>query len=188
MGTILLRRAKDPIDRVSDELQKVQASMGRVSGLVNVVSRDVEDKLEVRTGDQWLDSPVHSKRRMRDSGSSGLTLVSQFSSTSKSVSGSTKVGSTSDISTTSEGESWDHMAVNGAKKLKRWFKKRLGSDATASRLLKKAKSNPAQWEGSKGLVLRSSDRILNAASRDLVGIEESMTMVSCLFLHLLIVF
>jgi hypothetical protein len=78
----------------------------------------------------------------------------------------------------SEDESKSRTTVGGTEKLKNWFRKKLKPDSWAQ---KEAKNKRDEWEGSKGLALRSSDRILDIASRDLASIEECMTMVSTIF-------
>jgi hypothetical protein len=144
--------------------------------------------LEIRTGAmvRWGESAIHARRRTTDSGSSGTTAVSQRSRT---MSGSTKLGSTTDLSEVGGEELKDRSTVSGTERLKKWFKKKLNAfpSLTASPpptvVSHKASVEPEEWEGTRGLALRSSDRVLDAASRDLINIEECMTMVSPVSSH-----
>jgi hypothetical protein len=167
-GTMLLTRARVPVDLAADNLQRIQSCLNRVGGLLTAVSNDVENKLEIRMGDSHWD--LRPRRRTTDSGSSEGTVVSQRSRKT-SCSGSTKLGSDPDLSGFSEDES---KSWHPADKFKNWFRKKLKPDSRS----KQSKSKHEGWEGPKGLALRSSDRILNVASRDLVGVEECITMVS----------
>jgi hypothetical protein len=175
MGSMLLARARVPVDAVAESLQKTQSSVGRLSGLLNNVSRDVEDKLEIQCGNRWGGDLVSVRRRTTDSGSSGDTFVSRNSAPA-SVSGSTKVGSHTDLS---DDSSKRRTVVSGTEKLKNWFKKKLRSDS--SRSPKEVYTKAPVWEGPKASALRSSDRVLERASGDLVSIEECMSMVCSAF-------
>lgn len=184
MGNMLITLARDPVEAVSGSLREAQSSVGRVSGLLNGVSKEIEDRLEIRTGAmmRWGESAIHARRRTTDSGSSGMTAVS--SQRSRTMSGSTKLGSSTDLSEVCYEEPKDRSAVSGTEKLKKWFRKKLNVfpslTATPSPTVVPQKTPVVreEWEGTRGLALRSSDRVLDAASRDLVSIEECMTMVS----------
>lgn len=184
MGNMLISLARDPVESVAESLREAQSSIGRVSGLLNSVSKEIEDRLEIRTGAmmRWGESAVQARRRTTDSGSSGETAVS--SQRSRSMSGSTKLGSSTDLSEVCGEEPKDRSAVSGTEKLKKWFRKKLNvfPSFTASPpppvVPPKIPVVHEEWEGTRGLALRSSDRVLDAASRDLRSIEECMTMVS----------
>ena len=143
--------------------------------------------MEIRTGAmmRWGESAIQARRRTTDSGSSGTTAAS--SQRSRTMSGSTKLGSTTDLSEVCGEDLKERSPVSGTEKLKKWFKKKLNAFPSLS-----APSSPTvtpqkipavheEWEGTRGIALRSSDRVLDAASRDLVCIEECMTMVSPFF-------
>ena len=187
MGNMLIALARDPVEAVAESLREAQSSIGRVSGLLNSVSKEIEDRLEIRTGAmmRWGESAVQARRRTTDSGSSGITAVSAASSQrSRSMSGSTKLGSSTDLSEVCGEEPKDRSAVSGTEKLKKWFRKKLNvfpsftAPAPPTVVPQKAPVVHEEWEGTRGLALRSSDRVLDAASRDLLSIEECMTMVS----------
>jgi hypothetical protein len=180
MGDMLITLARDPVEAVATGLREAQSSVGRVSGLLNAVSKEIEDKLEIRTGAmmRWGESAIQARRRTTDSGSSGTTAVSQRS---RATSESTKLGSNSDISEVCADELRERSAVSGAEKLKKWFRKKLNAFTPPPSPTVAPQKSPTvreEWEGTRGVALRSSDRVLDAASRDLVTIEECMTMVS----------
>ena len=184
IGNMLITLARDPVETVAGSLREAQSSVGRVSGLLNSVSKEIEDKLEIRTGAmmRWGESAIQARRRTTDSGSSGITAVS--SQRSRTMSGSTKLGSSTDLSEVCDEELKDRSAMSGTERLKKWFKKRLnvfpGLAAPPSPTVT-PQDTPIvheEWEGARGLALRSSDHVLDAASRDLVSIDECMTMVS----------
>ena len=180
MGNMLITLARDPVETVAGSLREAQSSVGRVSGLLNGVSKEVEDKLEIRTGAmmRWGESAIQARRRTTDSGSSGTTAVSQRSRT---MSGSTMLGSSTDLSDACGEDLKERSAASGTEKLKKWLKKKLNAFTSPPSPAVVAQKIPAvreEWEGARGLALCSSDRVLDAASRDLVGIEECMTMVS----------
>ena len=180
MGNMLITLARDPVEAVAGNLREAQSSVGRVSGLLNSVSKEMEDKLEIRTGAmmRWGESAIQARRRTTDSGSSGTTAVSQRSRT---MSGSTKLGSSTDLSEACGEDLKERSVTSGAEKLKKWLKKKLNAfTAPPSPTVAPQKITVMheEWEGARGLALRSSDRVLDAASRDLVSIEECMTMVS----------
>ena len=189
MGNMLITLARDPVEAAAGSLREAQSSVGRISGLLNNVSKEIEDKLEIRTGAmvRWGESAIQARRRTTDSGSSGTTAVSQRSRT---MSGSTKLGSSTDLSEVSGEEFKERSLVSGTERLKKWFKKKLNAfpSLTASPsptiLPLKTPGEREEWEGTRGLALRSSDRVLDAASRDLINIEECMTMVSPYFFAL----
>ena len=187
VGNMLITLARDPVEAVAGSLREAQSSVGRVSGLLNSVSKEIEDRLEIRTGAmmRWGESAIQARRRTTDSGSSGTTAAS--SQRSRTMSGSTKLGSTTDLSEVCGEDLKERSPVSGTEKLKKWFKKKLNAFPSLS-----APSSPTvvpqkipvvheEWEGTRGIALRSSDRVLDAASRDLVCIEECMTMVSPFF-------
>jgi len=184
MGNMLITLARDPVEAVAGSLRDAQSSVGRVSGLLNSVSKEIEDKLEIRTGTmvRWGESAIQARRRTTDSGSSGTTAVS--SQRSRTMSGSTKLGSSSDLSEVCGEEPKERSVVSGTEKLKKWLKKKFNVFPSLtippSPAVVPQKSPPVheEWEGTRGLALRSSDHVLDAASRDLVTIEECMTMVS----------
>ena len=184
MGNMLITLSRDPVEVAAGSLREAQSSVGRVSGLLNSVSKEIEDRLEIRTGAmmRWGESAIQARRRTTDSGSSGITAVS--SQRSRTMSGSTKHGSSTDVSEVCGEELKERSAVSGTEKLKKWIKKKLnvfpGLTAPPSPTVvpQKIPIVREEWEGTRGLALRSSDRVLDAASRDLVGIEECMTMVS----------
>ena len=186
MGNMLITLARDPVEAAAGSLREAQSSVGRISGLLNNVSKEIEDKLEIRTGAmvRWGESAIQARRRTTDSGSSGTTAVSQRSRT---MSGSTKLGSSTDLSEVSGEELKERSIVSGTERLKKWFKKKLNvfPSLTASPPPIVVPPEPSgereEWEGTRGLALRSSDRVLDAASRDLINIEECMTMVSPIF-------
>jgi len=183
MGNMLITLARDPVEAVAERLRDAQSSVGRVSGLLNSVSKEIEDKLEIRTGAmvRWGESAIQARRRTTDSGSSGTTAVSQRSRT---MSGSTKLGSSTDLSEVGGEDPKERSSVSGAEKLKNWFKKKLNAFTAPPSPTVVPQKTPVlheEWEGTRGLALRSSDRVLDAASRDLVSIEECMTMVSLFF-------
>jgi len=180
MGNMLITLARDPVEAVVGSLREAQSSVGRVSGLLNNVSKEIEDKLEIRTGAmmRWGESAIQARRRTTDSGSSGITAVSQRSRT---MSGSTILGSSSDLSEVCGEDLKERSTASGTEKLKKWLKKKLNAFTAPPSPVVVPQKIPAaheEWEGTRGLALRSSDRVLDAASRDLVGIEECMTMVS----------
>ena len=181
MGNMLITLARDPVEAATESLREAQSSIGRVSGLLNSVSKEIEDKLEIRTGAmmRWGESAIQARRRTTDSGSSGITAVS--SQRSRTMSGSTKLGSSTDLSELCGEEPKDRSVVSGAEKLKKWFRKKLNvftAPPPPTVVPQKTCVVHEEWEGSRGLALRSSDRVLDAASRDLLSIEECMTMVS----------
>ena len=186
MGNMLITLARDPVEAAAGSLREAQSSVGRISGLLNNVSREIEDKLEIRTGAmvRWGESAIQARRRTTDSGSSGTTAVSQRSRT---ISGSTKLGSTTDLSEVCGEEIKERSVVSGTERLKKWFKKKLNvfpsltTSPPATVVSQKTSDEPEEWEGTRGLALRTSDRVLDAASRDLITIEECMTMVSLFF-------
>lgn len=185
MGNMLITLARDPVEAVAGSLREAQSFVGRVSGLLNSVSKEIEDKLEIRTGTmvRWGESAIQARRRTTDSGSSGTTAVSQRSRT---MSGSTKLGSSTDLSQVSAEDLKERSSVSGTEKLKKWFKKKLGvftAPPSPPVVPQKIPVPHEEWEGARGLALRSSDRVLDAASRDLVSIEECMTMVSLASFH-----
>jgi hypothetical protein len=181
MGNMLITLARDPVETVAESLREAQSSVGRVSGLLNNVSKEIEDKLEIRTGAmmRWGESAIQARRRTTDSGSSGTTAVSLRSRT---MSGSTTLASSTDLSDVSGEDLKGRSVVSGAEKFKRWLKKKLNAFTTPTPppavVPQKIPVAHEEWEGTRGLALRSSDRVLDAASRDLVSIEECMTMVS----------
>jgi hypothetical protein len=183
MGNMLITVARDPVEAAAGSLREAQSSVGRISGLLNSVSKEIEDKLEIRTGAmvRWGESAIQARRRTTDSGSSGTTAVSQRSRT---MSGSTKLGSSTDLSESCGEDLKERSTVSGTERLKKWLKKKLNvfPGLTASPpptvVPQQTSGEPEEWEGARGLALRSSDRVLDAASRDLISIEECMTMVS----------
>jgi hypothetical protein len=184
MGNMLITLARDPVEAAAGTLRDAQSSVGRISCLLNSVSREIEDKLEIRTGAmvRWGESAIQARRRTTDSGSSGTTAVSQRSRT---MSGSTKLGSSTDLSEACSEELKERSAASGAERLKKWFKKKFNAfpSLTVSPpptvvVPQKTSGEREEWEGTRGLALRTSDRVLDAASRDLISIEECMTMVS----------
>jgi len=191
MGNMLITLARDPVEAVAGSLREAQSSVGRISGLLNSVSKEIEDRLEIRTGAmvRWGESAIQARRRTTDSGSSGTTAVSQRSRT---TSGSTKLGSSTDLSEVSGEDLKERSTASGTEKLKKWFKKKLNvfpsltPPPSPAVIPQKIPAVREEWEGTRGLALRSSDRVLDAASRDLVGIEECMTMVSSVSFHSLI--
>ena len=188
MGNMLITLARDPVEAAVGSLREAQSSVGRISGLLNNVSKEIEDKLEIRTGAmvRWGESAIQARRRTTDSGSSGITAVSQRSRT---MSGSTKLGSSTDLSEASGEEPKERSLVSGTERLKKWFKKKLNvfpsltSSPSPTVVPQKISGEREEWEGARGLALRSSDRVLDAASRDLINIEECLTMVSPSFFH-----
>ena len=188
MGNMLISLARDPVETAAGSLREAQSSLGRISGLLNSVSKEIEDKLEIRTGDmvRWGESAIQARRRTTDSGSSGTTAVSQRSRT---MSGSTKLGSSTDLSEVYCEELKDRSSVSGTERLKKWIKKKLNvfpsfsAPPSPTLVPQKISAEREEWEGTRGLALRSSDRVLDAASRDLTNIEECMTMVSLLSSH-----
>lgn len=185
MGNMLITLARDPVETVAGSLREAQSSVGRVSGLLNSVSREIEDKLEIRTGAmmRWGESAIQARRRTTDSGSSGTTAVSQRSRT---MSGSTALGSSTDVSEVCGEDLKERSVVTGAEKLKKWLKKKLNAftaPPSPTMVIQKIPPVHEEWEGTRGLALRSSDHVLDAASRDLVSIEECMSMVSLVSFH-----
>ena len=183
-GKMLIDLACDPVDIAAGSLREAQSSVGKVSDLLHSVSKEMEDKLEIRTGAmvRWGESAIQARRRTTDSGSSGSTAVSQRSRT---MSGSTKLGSSTDLSEVSGEEPKERSAMSGAQRLKKWFRKQLNvfpslasSSPSPTVVSQKIPHGRTEWEGTGGLALRTSDHVLEAASRDLISIEECMTMVS----------
>lgn len=187
MGNMLITLARDPVEAAAGSLREAQSSVGKISGLLNNVSKEIEDKLEIRTGAmvRWGESAIQARRRTTDSGSSGTTAVSQRSRT---MSGSTKLGSSTDLSEVSCEEFKERSILSGTERLKKWFKKKLNVFPSLTApppppivVPQEISGEREEWEGTRGLALRSSDRVLDAASRDLTNIEECMTMVSSFF-------